>query len=166
MRFGAGTGSHQIVEASGEEGRQVLAEAWQVQLLEAFEEVGRQGHEELTLRDGGEGGGSGAVVLQDGDEVELVGLEHMVVDGVVVGVEDKVEVEAVDVGGGIARQGEEEEDSAEVSEMDVDGKQVGQVEEVEGIDGELGKVEEELEVQEEGDNADGRRGLEGDREIE
>ena len=160
MRFGAGRGSHQIVEVGGEEGRQVPTGA---QLLGAFEEVGRLGHEELTLRDEGEGGGSGEAGVQDGDEVELVGLEDMVVDGVAVGVEDKVEVGAVDVGGGIARQGEAEEDSDEVSEMDGAGKQV---EEVEGIDGEMGKVQEELVVQEEGDSAEERGDLEGGGGVE
>ena len=160
MRFGAGRGSHQIVEVGGEEGRQVPTGD---QLLGAFEEVGRLGHEELTLRDEGEGGGSGEAGVQDGDEVELVGLEDMVVDGVAVGVEDKVEVGAVDVGGGIARQGEAEEDSDEVSEMGGAGKQV---EEVEGIDGEMGKVQEELVVQEEGDNAEERGGLEDGGGVE
>ena len=67
MRFGAGRGSHQIVEVGGEEGRQVPTGA---QLLGAFEEVGRLGHEELTLRDEGEGGGSGEAGVQDWDEVE------------------------------------------------------------------------------------------------
>ena len=172
MPFGAGRGSPQIVGAGGEEGKQAPGEAGQVQLLRLLEEVGRQGHEELTLQDGDEGGDSGVVGAQDGVELEdmvVDGVEDGVVDGVVDGVEDMVE--DVIVGGDIARQGEAEEDSDEGSEMEGDGKQV---EEVVGSDGELGMVQvlEELTAQEEVGNAevgrdleeeqDGRRGMERD----
>ena len=152
MQFGAGRGSHQIVEAGGEGGKQVPAKA---QILEAFEEVGRLGHEGLTLQDGGEGGGSGGVAVQDGDEVEVDGVGDKVVDEL----EDKVGGGVVDVGGDIARQVEVEEDSDEGSEMEGDGKQV---KEVGDSDGELGKVQvqEGRMVQEEGDNAKGMHGLE------
>ena len=129
--------------------------------------MGGQEHEELTLQDGGEGGDSDVVGAQDAVELELDGLQDMVEDGVVDGVVDGVE--DMVVGGGIARQGEAEEDSDEGSEMEGDGKQV---EEVVGSDGELGMVQvlEELTAQEEVDNAevgrdleeeqDGRRGME------
>ena len=153
MQFGAGRGSLQIVEAGEEEGMQVPAKAQL--LLEAFEEVGRLGHEGLTLQDGGEGGGSGGVAVQDGDEVEVDGVGDKVVDEL----EDKAGGGVVDVGGDIARQVEVEEDSDEGSEMEGDGKQV---KEVGDSDGELGKVQvqEGQMVQEEGDNAKGMRDLE------
>ena len=159
MPFGAGRGSPQIVGAGGEEGKQAPEEAGQVQLLRLLEEVGRQGHEGLTLQDGDEGGDSGVVGAQEMVELELDGLEDrvedMVVDEVVDGVVDKVEVGVV--GEGIARQGEE--DSDEGSEMEGDGKRVAQVEEVVGSDAELEmvqvQVQEELTAPEEVDNAEG-----------
>ena len=82
MPFGAGRDSPQIAGGGGEEGGQASGEAGQVQLLQPLEEVGGQGHEELTLQDGGEGGDSDVVGVQDGVELELDGVVNGVVSGV------------------------------------------------------------------------------------